>query len=110
MERTVKYVVMSFYAPENKHYASYYIHVYSRKSSNKDAIIQYCHKVRQQASYKNNKNIKWYVLTEHQALEHSIKLHKWQIEQENKAFERRFPSRYLGRTLHEDLAEMMTNR
>ena len=110
MEKKVKYVVMSFYTPENKWYGSYDIHVYSQKSSNKDAIIEYCHKVRQQKGYKNNKSYKWYVVTEQQAWEQVHKLRVWQEEQERKYLEWKFPVRYVGRTLHEDLAEMMANR
>ena len=110
MEKVVKYVVMRFYTTDNKWYGSYDIHVYSQKSGNKDAIVKYCHKVRQQKGYKNNKNYKWYVVTEQQAWEQIDKLRAWQEEQERKYLERRFPVRYVGQTRNEELAEMMTNR
>lgn len=106
----IKYVVMNLYSPTNKHYSEYHIHVYSQKSSNKDAIVEYCHKVRQQKSYKNNPNYKWYVVTETQALNEQIKLLNWKREEERKDLERRFPVRYVGQTRREEMAEMMTKR
>ena len=110
MKKTIKYVVMNFYTPSSKHYSEYRINIYSKKSSNKDTIVEYCHKVRQQDSYKNNNHYKWYVLTEDQALAESIKLHKWQREEERKDLERRFPVRYVGQTAKEELANMMAQR
>ena len=110
MEKTVKYVVMNLYTPSSKHYSEYRIHIYSKTSSNKDTIIEYCHQVRQQDSYKNNKHYKWYVLTEKQALAQSIRLHKWQREEERKDLEKRFPLRYHGQTAREELFAMMSAR
>lgn len=106
----IKYVVMNLYSPESKHYSRYEIHIYSQKSSNKDAIINYCHKVRNQPLYKDNPHFKWYVVTEQQAHEQARKLRKWKEEEERKDLERRFPVRYHGQTAREELAEMMTKR
>ena len=106
----IKYVVMRFYSPASKRYNLYNIHVYSQKSSNKDAIVEYCHKVRQQKGYKNCTEYKWYVVTEDQAWEQIKKLRAWQLEEERKDLERRFPVRYVGQTRREEMAEMMTKR
>ena len=106
----IKYVVMNLWAPANAHYSQYEIHVYSYKSGNRDSIVKYCHKVRQQEMYKNNKNYKWYIVTEKKAREEQIKLRKWKEEQERKDLERRFPVRYYGQTAREELAEMMSTR
>jgi hypothetical protein len=110
MEKTIKYVVMNLYTPPHGHYSCYDIHVYSQKSGNRDAIVKYCHKVRSQKGYKNNKNYKWYIVTEQQAREQESKLRAWKLEQERKDLERRFPVRYVGQTAREEMAEMMTRR
>ena len=102
---------MRFYAPTNKKlYNHYEIHVYSYHSGNKQGIINYCHKVKQQKGYKNNPNFKWYIVTEEQAWEQQKKLKAWKLEEEKKDLERRFPVRYFGKTAREELAEMMTMR
>ena len=110
MKKTVKYVVMNFFAPNNAHYSQYEIHVYAQKSGNRDAIVKYCHKVRQQSGYANNPHFKWYVVTEKQAREQVSKLSQWKAEQERKDLERRFPVRYVGQTAREEIAEMMSAR
>ena len=106
----VKYVVMNLWAPANAHYSQYAIHVYAYKCGNRDSVVKYCHKVRQQEIYKDNKNYKWYVVTEKKALEEQCKLRKWKEEQERKDLERRFPVRYHGQTAREELAEMRSAR
>lgn len=107
----IKYVLMRLSIPmDKKNYNGYGIHVYSQKSSNKQAIIDYCHKVRQQKGYKNNKGYKWYIVTQEQAWEQERKLRAWKLEEEKKDLERRFPVRYFGQTAREELAEMMTTR
>lgn len=106
----MKYVVMNFYTPASKHYSEYRIHIYTKKSENRDTMVEYCHELRQQITYKDNKFYKWYVLTETQALAQAIKLSKWQREEERKDLEKRFPVRYHGQTAKEELAEMMAQR
>ena len=111
MTQTIKYVVVRITVPENvKNYHGYYIHTYAYKSGNRDSVVDYCHKVRSQNGYKNGTSYKWYVMTERQALEESIRLHKWQEEELRKDLERRFPVRYCGQTAREEFAEMMSVR
>lgn len=110
MEKVTKYVVVKFYAPKSKHYSGYSLHIYSYASGNRQSIINYCHKVRQQKGYKNDDTYKWYIMTEEKAREEARKLRKWQEEEERKDLERRYPVRYIGRTAREEIAEMMTTR
>ncbi len=110
MTKTIKYVVMNLYTPASKHYSEYSIHVYAQKSGNRDAIVEYCHKVRRQKGYINNPRYTWYIVTEKQAREQQSKLRAWQREEERKDLERRFPVRYHGQTAREELAEMMSAR
>ena len=110
MTNTIKYVVMRLYSPASKHYSEYDIHVYSQKSGNRDAIVEYCHKVRRQKGYKNTKQYTWYIVTEQQAREQEHKLREWQKAEEKKDLERRFPVRYYGQTAREELFEMMAKR
>lgn len=111
MRAPIHYVVVNFFTPDHKHYSCYEIHTYSDKFGSKEAATRYCHKLRQQKTYRNNPNYKWYVMTEEQAREHEKKLRAWKLEEERKILERRFPTRrYVGQTWKEELNEMMTKR
>lgn len=107
----IKYVVMNFYTPTDKtNYRGYEIHIYSQKSSNKDSMMKYYRKVKQQKTYKDNPHFKWYVLPEQRAHELWWDLHNWKKEEERKDLERRFPCRPMGKTRHDEIAEMMSAR
>ena len=110
MKKVTKYVVMCFFAPNSKKYTDYDIRVYSKKSSNKQTIIDYCRQLKQQKTYLNDNRYKQYIVTEERALKEQLKLQAWKTEQERKYLEKRFPVRYHGQTAREELAEMMKNR
>lgn len=110
MEKVTKYVLVRFYTPKSKYYSGYSLHIYSHKSGNRQAIIDYCHKVRQQKGYKNDDTYKWYIMTEEKAREEASKFRAWQREEERKTLEKHFPVMYIGRTAREEIAEMMTTR
>lgn len=111
MTKTIKYVLVRAYTPaDKKNYRGYDIHVYAMKSSNRDSIVKYYRKVKQQKGYKNSSVYTWYIMTEDRAHEHQRKLHAWQMEEERKDLERRFPCRPMGKTHYDDIAEMMSAR
>ena len=112
MEKVTKYVVVRFYKPAENvigAYNSFNFHIYSRKSGNKAAIVAYAKELMRKQQY-NYSGYQWRVMTEEAAHKKQREYLAWCKQNEKILFEKKWPSRYVGQTRHEELAEMMTNR
>ena len=110
MKKVTKYCVVRFYKPTKNVIGAYdhsNFHIYSQMSGNKKAIEKYAEELKQKQSYQSS-CYQWKVMTEEIAMKKQHEYLNWCRQNEKKLFEKKWPSRYIGKTAHEELFEMMT--